>query len=163
MTLQRRGLDPFLGGGSIAHCDSEGSCKKVFSKGLTYPNGLVLGADGLIYVPSAITGEIKIFSLQQDNTLEEKALSIKVPYPVDNLSVDSKGNIWAAGFPSAQTWMKATKNPHGIHPPTSAWRIRKLPGDYELVKVLEDDGSTLPGATIVVHDAKIGRLFFGGE
>ena len=34
--------------------------------------------------------------------------------------------------------------------------------DYVVEKVMEDDGSVLPGSTIAVHDVETGRYFLGG-
>jgi len=35
-------------------------------------------------------------------------------------------------------------------------------GSYDFVKIMEDNGETLPGATVAVHDAETGRVFLGG-
>jgi hypothetical protein len=34
--------------------------------------------------------------------------------------------------------------------------------EYLVEKVLEDDGSVLPGSTTAVHDAETGRIFLSG-
>jgi len=42
-------------------------------------------------------------------------------------------------------------------------RVRRLPGqglEYEITKVLEDDGSVLPASTVAVHDAGVPERFF---
>lgn len=50
-----------------------------------------------------------------------------------------------------------------LNPPSGVLRIRRLPGEaleYEITKVLEDDGSVLPGSTVAVHDAGVPERFF---
>ena len=53
-----------------------------------------------------------------------------------------------------------------MHPPTTVFRIRKPSkghdAEYVVEKVLEDDGSVLPGTTTAVHDAETGRIYLGG-
>jgi arylesterase/paraoxonase len=90
--------------------------------------------------------------------------SIKIPYPIDNLSEDSNGDIFVASFPQLYQFLKSTVNPFDVLPSTAAWRIRKNEkGTHQVDKVLEDNGSVLPSATIVVHDPQTGRMFLGGE
>lgn len=140
------------------------------------PNGLVRGHDGLIYVPSTFDGEVHVFSLNQHHMLEFED-SFTIPYPVDNLSVDQHGIIYAAALPKLHKWIKASKDPFNVEIPTAVFKISgagkrrdKRSGrnhgerekEYVIEKVVEDDGSTLPGTTTAVHDTETGRLFLGG-
>jgi arylesterase/paraoxonase len=173
---QRRQLDVFIGGGSVGFC-SRNHCNIAFSTGLIVPNGLVRGRDGLIYVPSAVLGIIDVFSLGQDHMLT-KTDTIKVGMPIDNLSVDKKGDIFAACFPRLYKLFDQANNPFVVHPAASVYRIRRVgkgyqgtgrkghleghDAEYEVELVMEDDGSVLPSATVPVHDAETGRFFLGG-
>lgn len=105
--------------------------------------------------------------------------TIRVPYPVDNLSVDKNGDIYAAAFPQIYKWTERASNPFDVKVPTAVIRIKKVGmegkrgkgregvvlhgelGDWEVETVLEDDGSVVGGATIAVHDAETGRIFMG--
>jgi arylesterase/paraoxonase len=127
-------------------------------------------------VPSTIDGTVDVFAVSESHLLH-KVNEIKVPIPIDNLSVDKKGDIYAATLPKAYKWTESSKAPFDVHVPSAVYRIRK-PGkgyegterkphleiyaDYVVEKVIEDDGSVLPGATIAVHDAETGRIFLGG-
>ncbi len=140
------------------------------------PNGLVRGSDGLIYVASTITGIIDVFSISEKRLLE-KITSIHVGLPIDNLSIDRDGDIYAAAFPQLYKLSHSSKD-LSINPPSTVFRIRKAEKGYQgdtrkgsmeryedgyiVEKVMEDDGSLLPGSTIVVHDAQTGRLFLAG-
>lgn len=92
---------------------------------------------------------------------------INVSMPLDNLSIDSKGDIFVAGFPNFLKLGKALHAPE-IDVPSTVFRIRsKLNAEgkrkYEVEKILEDaEGKLLHGATIAVHDTKTGNLWLGG-
>lgn len=170
---QRRELDPFIGGGTVGYCN-DSTCNIGYG-GLKLPNGLVYGRDGFIYVPSALDGIVQVFNLSENHLLV-KVNEFKVPLPVDNLSVDKKGDIYAAGFPKVYLWTESSKDPFRVTPPSAVFRIRKsgqeIAGEnnpqletnteYGVEKVMEDDGSLLPGSTTVVHDAETGRIFLSG-
>jgi len=172
----RRQLDSFLGGGSVGFC-SRNHCNIAFSTGFGMPNCLVRGRDGLIYVPNTALGVIDVFSLGQDHMLT-KIDTIKIGMPIDNLSVDKNGDIFAASFPRLYQFAGQADHPFDVHPAASVFRIKRagkgyqgtgrkghLAGheaEYEVELVMEDDGSLLPSATVAVHDAETGRYFLGG-
>lgn len=127
-------------------------------------------------MPSTADGTIRVFSLSQDRFLEQ-VTEIKAPYPIDNLSVDKNGDIFAATFPQVYKWSKSSRDPFSNIVPSSVFRIRKsgkgykgterkahseVDAEYAVEKVLEDDGSVLPGTTIAIHDAETGRYFLAG-
>jgi arylesterase/paraoxonase len=120
--------------------------------------------DGLIYVAQSATGDVQVSELQPGSSNLKLLDTIKIPHPVDNLSEDSNGDIFVASFPQLHKFLKSTDSPFDVLPPTTAWRIRKeKSGGHQVDKVLEDDGSTLPGATVIVHDPQTGRMFLGGK
>ncbi|KAI8256728.1 Serum paraoxonase/arylesterase 1 [Colletotrichum sp. SAR 10_98] len=154
-------LSGFLGHGDVSHCSTEG-CKRI-STHHKMPNGLVRGHDGLIYVPSAMAGGVQVYRINPETDGLVKVADIPVPYAIDNLSVDGKGDIYAAVFPRGIEILQASEDPLNARPKSAAVRIRKeADGEYVWEKVIEDGkGELLPGSTTVVHDAKTGRLFFG--
>ncbi|KAF8849101.1 putative serum paraoxonase/arylesterase 2 [Acephala macrosclerotiorum] len=172
----RRHLDTFIGGGNIGYC-SRNRCNIAWDSGLNFPNGLVKGRDGLIYVPSTRYGTVDVFSLGDDHVLMH-VNEIHTGLPLDNLSVDKNGDIFAAAFPKVHKWVESSKNVFKVHPPTAALKIarggkgyegigrkghlERREADYYVDKLFEDDGSVLPGSTIVVHDAETEKFFLGG-
>lgn len=181
---QRRAFDIILGCGSVGYCDDKNGCHVAQASGFNVPNGLVRGQDGLIYVPSSVMGEIQIFSLTTTTTPPHlnKVDSIQVPYPIDNLSVDEEGDIYAAAFPQTYKFLRSADNPSEVNPPSAVFRIRKVtkPKDaetseassdgagqkgysYDVQMIMEDTGTVLPGATTAVHDTRTGRIFLGGN
>lgn len=84
---------------------------------------------------------------------------------LDNLSVDSEGNIWAAGFPRVLDMIASVEKPFEKMSPSTIFRIRKI-GElqYEVDKVLEDgEAKVVSGATTAVFDRRSDRLFIGGK
>ena len=104
--------------------------------------------------------------------------TIKVPYPVDNLSVDKIGDIYAASFPQVYKWGESSNDPFNVKVPSAVVRIRRMGSrkikgrervmlhgerrDWDVETILEDDGSAVGGVSIAVHDAETGRIFTGG-
>lgn len=85
--------------------------------------------------------------------------------PVDNLSVDRNGDIWAAAIPKPFEALSALANPYNLTFRSTIWRIHKSePGSgYEVKKMLEDkEAKIVGGATSAEHDVKTGRLFITG-
>ena len=159
--FQRRELDLLIGGGNLVYC-GRAECHTAAISGFNYPNGMVKGSDGLYYVPSSGKDEISVMKLLPDLTMK-KVDVIRVGMPVDNLSVDKDGDIYAAAFPDPLTLLKSLDDPYNLDAPSTIWRIRKIGSKYEIHKVIEDkEAKTMGGATIARHDVKTGRLFIGG-
>lgn len=147
----------------MAHCDPEG-CHFLAATRQAYPNGIIKSKDGLIYIANSATDEVLVNELQSEGTTLKLVDKIKIPHPIDNLAADSNGDIFVASLPHLLKYLKSTESPFDILPPTAAWRIRKnADNTYQVDKVLEDDGTILPSAAIVVHDPQTGRMFLGGE
>ncbi|KAK7181809.1 serum paraoxonase arylesterase [Paraphaeosphaeria sporulosa] len=165
----RKSFDNYIGGGGVTYCSPTSTCFPITPpRTFRMPNGLARGADGLIYVPSTITGTISVFSLA--SSAESASIppaftlvdTIHVGMPLDNLALDASGDLWIPGFPNGAQVMKWTEDPVGNKSPATVWRIKKVEGVYELEKVLEDrEAAVLNGITTVRHDAKTGRLFMG--
>jgi hypothetical protein len=101
--------------------------------------------------------------LQEDGTLR-KVDFIRIGMPLDNLSLDANGDIWAAGLPKALVAVKAAHNPYKKQAPTTVWRVSKTDEGYKTFKVLEDrDSKVLTQIATVQHDVKTGRLFIVGK
>lgn len=157
-------MDILLGGGSLAYC-SPTSCHIAADNGFAFPNGMVKGKDGLYYVPNILTNKINVMELQPYLMLKEVA-TIHVGMPIDNLSVDRNGDIWAAGIPKPLEVKPTHQDPFHRQWSSTVWRIHKLVSGrgYEVKKMLEDrEAKLVAGVTTVVHDVKTGRLFTSGR
>ena len=154
-------ISPIIKDGDVSFCNQT-DCRRV-DLGHGFPNGLSFGKDGLLYVPSSISGNLKVYSIQPDGSIK-KINAVKIPYPLDNVSLDGNGDLWVPGLPDIKRTLASFDDPLGPTPPATVFRIHKKDdGEYEVEKVLEDvEGEILPAATTVVHDAKTGRLFLSG-
>ncbi|KAK4545609.1 hypothetical protein LTR36_002561 [Oleoguttula mirabilis] len=157
-------LSPLRGTGDVSYCTSAKGCHTV-ATGLKFPNGLIRDPrDGYVYVPSSADGSITVFRPLPDYSLE-KVDVIETGYPIDNLSQDSIGDIWAAAIPKAWPMLKAYNNPLGPTPPSTILRVRRRAdgSGWDWEKVLEDaEGEVLPATTTAIHDAQTGRIFLSG-
>ncbi|KAJ3772107.1 hypothetical protein FB446DRAFT_65717 [Lentinula raphanica] len=151
---------------SIGYCHSEQGCKLVVDKFYS-ANGIALAPNNTVYVASASGLEIKMFERQDDNSLVyvEK---VHTETPIDNLSIDQEGTVYAAGAPKSVELMKHIFN--SSHPsPVCGWAVSQNTGEgafygekYKVQKAYENDGTIASGSTTVVHDAERGRLFMHG-
>lgn len=166
---QKHHLSPMLATGDVSYCSSQGVCKLV-STGHKFPNGLHLGTDGLLYVPSAAVGGVKVYQPAPDGSLTQ-VHQIRLDYPIDNISEDSNGDLYLATMPKGLEALASFNDPlNAPTPPATVWRVRRLHREgqdeyeYELEKIIEDrDGEMLPGMTTVIHDALSGRMFMSGR
>ena len=160
---QRKELDMILGGGSVIYCRADRSCTLATPNSLSFPNGLVRGHDGLIYVPFSAATYIGVYRLTEDGALKE-ITRIEIGMPLDNLSVDSSGDIWAAGIPRMLELVEAITEPFHKTTPSAIFKISKTKdNEYEVERVLADgDGEVIGGATTAIFDRPTNRLFIGG-
>lgn len=149
------------GGGTVAFCPTLHSCHTAAKGIFKFPNGIIRDRDGLYYVANTLRGEIDVLELRPDNTLR-KINEISIGMMIDNLSIDSNGDIFVPGFPSFWGAIKGLWTP-GRDVPATIFRIRKVgEREWEIEKVLEDiEGKYISFATSVAHDVKTGNFFFG--
>lgn len=108
--------------------------------------------------------KISVFKLQPDLILKEVNIR-RVGMPVDNLSVDRNGDIWAAAISKPLDVGSALADTYNFAFRSTIWRIRNLEPDlgYEVKKMLEaKEAKILGGATTAEHDVDIGRLYISG-
>jgi hypothetical protein len=155
----RHEYSAIIGDGTVSYCSKDGKCKRV-DIGYRFPNGLALGKDGLLYVPSTISGNLQVYSIEPNNDIK-KIHTIKIPVALDNVSPDANGDLWIATLPDLAKSLPGFDDPLNAKAPAGVIRVHKKgDGEYEVEKVLEDDiGEVLPMTTTVVHDVKTGRLF----
>jgi len=152
---------------NVAYCHASEGCK-VAVDGLVGASGIVKGDDGIVYVASSTTGRIHALERQSDNSLVVTDI-LKTDRPLDTLSIDEDGAIWAAGLPKAQHLVDVHFQNPSIKSPSSAIRTsintdqsRYYGEKYKIEKMFEDDGSVASGTTTVAYDPRRKRLFLHG-
>ncbi|KAJ3934717.1 MAG: hypothetical protein NXY57DRAFT_629154 [Lentinula lateritia] len=151
---------------SVGYCNSDLGCK-IAVDNLYTANGITKATNGTVYVASTSGLELKMFEKQDDDSLLFLE-GVHCDTPIDNLSIDEEGTVFAAGMPKSLDLWEHTKNSSHLAP-VCAWTFSKNTGQgsfygekYKVQKIFEDDGSIASGATTVVHDAERGRLFMHG-
>lgn len=168
---QFRALERIVGGGNVAYCSlSTDSCHIASPSHQTFyfANGITKSpSSNLVYVASTARGTVSVFEyLRSDHTLALNE-TISLGMCIDNLSMDGKGVIFAAGFPKPFEFIRSLETPDKDVGSTVLRVKMSVLEDgkvrYEIDKALEDiEGKKLPGATVVVHDARTGSYWLGG-
>jgi len=154
------------GKGSVGHCHLDHGCKIVLNQ-LPTPNGIARGQNDTVYVVNSIGGEVLVLELQSDDSLVLTD-TITLDRCLDNISVDSGGHLWVAGFPKGLVLQAHFENPK-LPSPTTAIRVSLNTGPglfygqkYQVTKAFEDDGRLASGATSAVFDKTRRLLFLDG-
>ncbi|KAL0574958.1 hypothetical protein V5O48_007003 [Marasmius crinis-equi] len=161
-----RGLrELFSPASSVGYCHVEQGCKLV-SENNPMNNGITRAPNDTIYVASTTGRAVRVFERQEDNSL---VLMDEIPCeaPLDNVSIDSDGVVWAAGFPDGLALGRHIRN-SSLPSPSGAWKFKSNAGPdsnmrkLRVEKAFEDKGEVASGTTSVVHDAQRGLVFFHG-
>ncbi|KAI3618936.1 serum paraoxonase arylesterase [Moniliophthora roreri] len=151
---------------SIGYCHTDVGCKIVASN-LLASNGITQAPNGTIYVASTTGKALKVFERQEDNSI---VLTDVIPCEttLDNLSLDSDGVVWGAGFPKVLAMAHHMEDP-SLSSPSVGWKFGINTGPsafygekFKVEKAFEDSGTFISGATTVVHDAAHGLVFIHG-
>ncbi|KIK67334.1 hypothetical protein GYMLUDRAFT_37431 [Collybiopsis luxurians FD-317 M1] len=165
VTSQLRAM--FTSFSSLGYCSEDG-CRIVVPN-LYTANGITQASNGTVYVVSSHAPGILIYERQADDSLIFLE-DVGCATPIDNISLDKDGVIWAAGLPK---YLESIKDVTSVIPsrsvPACAWKFGLNTGSgafygekYKVEKAFENDGSLVSGAKTVVHDAERSRLFMHG-
>ncbi|KAL1743409.1 hypothetical protein HDZ31DRAFT_40997 [Schizophyllum fasciatum] len=149
---------------SVGYCHVDHGCKIALDK-VPGANGIVRVSDDRFMLGSATRPEVRVLALSPDDTLSVLSLGL-TDLPLDNLTIDEDGVVWAAGFPKgAELIQKHIPDPVNNPSASTAVRISCSNGNCTIDKPFESDGSgnIASGTTTVVHDAERKRLFLSGE
>ena len=179
---QFRSLEMIFGGGSLTYCTLDGDCHLAYTQGFKFANGITgvfptpksKNINSTIYVANSAKGFISTYTSSSNGTLT-RGTDIPLGIPVDNLSIDSNGDIFAACFPDVLALVANLEGPitekgNRREIASTVLRIRRVVDEdgngetkHVVEKVLEDiEGRFLPGATVAVHDVKTGMFWLGG-
>lgn len=154
----KRKLDAVLGGASLVNHDDWFDTYRVTDVKVRRPTAVVRGRDDRIYVASGVDGRIRVFEPQPWGALAQ-VHAFDVGMSVAGLTGDGDGDFWAV----ARSRFDAT----GLESTNAVFRIKRV-GDewvrFVTEEILEDgEARFLKGASVVRHDVKTKRLFFGGK
>lgn len=155
-------------GSSIAYCHATEGCKYAIQK-MHGNNGLTQAPNGTVYVANAMYGGLTVLEKQADHTLVITDV-IETDRPMDNVSVDSQGHVWAGALPNAlKLVFEHFPDPRNVNVPSSALRFSINTGPdaffgqkFKVDKVFEDDGRIASGSTSAVYDVDRRILYMSG-
>ncbi|KAE8356305.1 hypothetical protein BDV28DRAFT_127440 [Aspergillus coremiiformis] len=165
-----RDLNFLFGDGSISYCRTDtGECQFAMTENCYFPNGITRDpSSGHIYIAHTAKGIISVYRLTDSNQLVQ-VNEIPLSMNLDNLSIDTEGNVFAGGIPDGIQWLRAFHNPYGTSAPSTVFMVRKntsdqnQSGEYNVIKLVEDgEAQVLPATTTAVHDVVSGQVFLGG-
>ncbi|MFQ5770861.1 MAG: strictosidine synthase family protein, partial [bacterium] len=95
----------------------DGSAFKIVAKGILYANGINQSRDAkTIYVAATTGGKIHVYSRDGATNDLQFVHDIKLGTGVDNIELDTAGNIWVAAHPKLLTFVKHAKDPQKLSP-----------------------------------------------
>ncbi|KXN90880.1 Serum paraoxonase/arylesterase 2 [Leucoagaricus sp. SymC.cos] len=164
-----RRLDPILKrkSTSVVYCNIKTGCKYAIQNMISN-NGIARALNGTLYVAATWPGTISVLEEQSDNTLVITDY-IKTEYPMDNLSIDSEGHVWAAAFPKVLKIVGDHFKDPKVACPSTVLRLSVNTGPnafygdkYKIEKAFEDDGHVASGSTSAIYDVQRKKLFIHG-
>ncbi len=119
--------------------------------GIGYANGIALSPDGgTVYVGATVGRKIHVYSRNiQTGELTEQG-SIELNTGVDNLDVHPDGSIWAGCHPKLLSFVAHSKDAANLSPSEVVCVLPLKNGGYEVVRVYQNDGKELSGASVAV-------------
>jgi arylesterase / paraoxonase len=143
----------------VLYYDGKGFRK--VAENIAYANGINISHDGkTVYVASTIAGGIRLYErdITSGSLTFQKAMDLGTG--VDNIEVDSQGNLWIGAHPKLLTFVKYAKDPN-ILSPSQVLEVR-FHGDekYTVEEIYQNRGSPLSGASVA---AVFGRRLMVGS
>ncbi|KAH8806877.1 hypothetical protein DL96DRAFT_600874 [Flagelloscypha sp. PMI_526] len=148
--------------GTLGYCSTKSRKCRIVAENLMYPNGIARSGSQIFVAGSSTVGAAYVYDIveEEEGTLQLNT-TIIMDRPQDNVSADSEGNLWFAGFPRAHTLFEMFKNP-AIFQPSSGIKVSPSGTGFTWEKVFEDPGRVSSGATSVIHHPKHNLLFISG-
>jgi arylesterase / paraoxonase len=136
-----------IGTGNVCHYKN-GSVKVLF-EGLKYANGINKSLDGKkIYVATPSDLKISIYERDANTGSLSRSAEINTGTGVDNIDVDTEGNLWVGCHPQLLKFLSHAKDENKLSP-SEIIRIRDLgDGQFEQETIYINDGSEISASSV---------------
>jgi len=136
--------------------------KKVAGK-LAYANGINMSRDGnTVYVAATVGGKIYLY----DRDVASGSLTLKETIDlgtgVDNIELDSNGDLWVGAHPRLLTFVQYAKDPNARSPSQVLLVHLGAARAHRVEEVYANDGEPLSGSSVAAcfnHTVLIGSVF----
>lgn len=138
----------------------DGQTFKEVASGIGYANGINISPDKkTLYVAAATEGAVIVYDINSADgslTFREK---INLGTGVDNIEIDSKGDLWIGAHPQMLAFVRHAKNPADISPSQVLHVSFTGNGHYEVSEVYLNDGKEISGSSVAAVYAN--RMLIG--
>ena len=141
----------------------DGKKFSVAASGLGFANGININRDGsLLYVAETIGKQLSIFSRDKNTNDLELIESIDFNSGVDNIEIDSDGNLWIGSHPKMYTFSRHM-NDSTVLSPSQVYKVSlDQSNSYTIEEIYLNLGGELSGSTVAAfYDSTllIGSVF----
>ena len=141
----------------------DGKKFSVAASGLGFANGININRDGsLLYVAETIGKQLSIFSRDKNTNDLELIESIDFNSGVDNIEIDSDGNLWIGSHPKMYTFSRHM-NDSTVLSPSQVYKVSlDQSNSYTIEEIYLNLGDELSGSTVAAfYDSTllIGSVF----
>ena len=130
---------------------------RVVASGLAFANGINIKNDGsLLYIAETIGKQLSIFSRDKNTNDLDLIESIDFNSGVDNIEIDSGGNLWIGSHPKMYTFSRHI-NDSTVLSPSQVYKVSlDHSNNYTIKEVYLNLGEELSGSTVAaVYDSTI--------
>ena len=135
----------------------DGKKFSVAASGLGFANGININRDGsLLYIAETIGKQLSIFSRDKNTNDLDLIESIDFNSGVDNIEIDSDGNLWIGSHPKMYTFSRHM-NDSTVLSPSQVYKVSlDQSNDYTIEEIYLNLGGELSGSTVAaVYDSTI--------
>lgn len=136
---------------------------KLAAQGLAYANGINASPDGLLlYVAATLERKIRIYSRNREDGGLSLQDEIFVDTGVDNIEVDTEGNLWIGAHPKLLDFLEYSRDPKALSP-SQVLKVSFLQmGGHSIAEIYLSDGEYLSGSSVAArweNQLLIGSVF----
>jgi len=154
---RKQTLEEYL---QLKRCDAlfyDGNDFRVVASGLGFANGININDDGsLLYIAETLGKRLSIFSRDINTNSLDFIEAIDFNSGIDNIEIDSDGNLWIGSHPKVITFSRHMKD-STILSPSQVYKLSfEKENNHKIEEVYLNLGEELSGSTVAaVYDSTI--------
>jgi len=128
----------------------DGTAFKKAADDLAYANGLALSDDGnTVYATATVGNNLRVYKRDSETGILEEINDIDLDTGVDNIDVDSEGNIWAGCLPKLLSFVEYSKDPTNPAKVAPSQVLKIIPSEkgYTVREIYLNTGEEISGCS----------------